>query len=200
MNPSIAPIPKTLHAQRPIRGLPGGALCVSGLAAGRAWQRDCGGGGRVCHRVGLFEPRCLGLVFRLFIRSCLACLGSMGLWELVSLARRHPEMGVRGWEQQHQRRLDVVRWDCHRAGGSMWSGACSGPAMPDFAPHPGARRSATLDLGRARHLSSAVERPAASPGVEPRLKMTRQAQFFATGGLASLDISPFTPWVIFPRA
>lgn len=200
MNPSIALIQQTHHAQRPIRGLPGGALCVSGLGTGRDWRRDRSGWNRVFHRFEFFKPRCLGLVFRPRISSCLACLGGMGLCDLASLNNGRPEMGVRGWGQQHLRRMDLVPWDRHRAGGSVRSRACSGSADPGFASHQGARRSAALGLGRARRLSSAMERPAASPGVEPRVKMASEGQAFATAGLASLSLSPSTPWVIFPRA
>ena len=73
-------------------------------------------------------------------------------------------------------------------------------AGPRLAALLRAGRGPTVGLGRTKRLPGALERLAPSLGGQPSLKTARGAQAFVAAGHASVFPSPFTPWVIFPRA
>ena len=201
LNPSIAPISRSLHAQRPIRGLPGGALCVSRLAAGGTWLRDCCGRGLVLDQLEFSSPRCVELAPVCCGHGCLADLGKLGFSDLASCARWRVALGPTGCARRRiQRRLDVDRPDSFGAKGFERDGALAGSARSNVVALSRARYRSEMGLGGAEQTSGAMGRSAPRPGGEPRLKAVCIARAAAAAGHASLRCSTLTPWGIFPRA
>jgi hypothetical protein len=198
---SIASISRSFHAQRPTRGLPGGALCVSWLAARGAWWGKRGGGDAFSDRVGLSNPRYPGLAPLRCRRRRVVGMGFVGLSDLASFASGHPALGTTACGRgQRQWRLVVDRSRGRRAASVEWHGARARSSRPCLAALLRAGSSSAVGLGGGRRLSSAMERFASCAGGEPSLNAVRIAQALGAAGHAPLHSSSFTPWVIFPRA
>ena len=183
--PTIASIFQVHHAQRPIRGLPGGALCFPRVVAGAVGRLGCGclvpAAGRASRSAGsafelghVADRHCC--VLRMGLRSCLelatgaggrACLGHGAsarrgrrpTWRMA-LAKQEPRPG---------------RAFARIAPSSGFSGS-------RVAPCEVGQRERPLDLGREPPRTFALERPAPGIGIERHLTL------------------PFLPRVIFPRA
>ena len=201
MNPTIAPILRYLHAKRPIRGLPGGALRFLRLAAVNHRLGECCFGVflpvRACSTVGSRLGVDAGVGRHAFVVG----LGRGGRHGLAPVTTRNPEMGrnhgaSRGW----RRRVALERLVRPRALEAERCGVGDGSSKQGPAAFSICQHWPAMDMGGAKQPSGALERPSTRTGVESRLSAYRHLARAGIAGLGSRLAFRSTPWVIFPRA
>lgn len=183
--PTIVSIFQDPHAQRPIRGLPGGALCFSRVDAGAVGRLEC-------HRLvsaADWTSRCAGSALALGhvadSHRFVWCMGLCSCLELGPITARHAGLGCvasTGRGRSRARCLALAKQGPRPGHAFARIAACPGSSRPRVAPYADGQRKRPLDLGGAQPRPGALERPAPGFGIERHLTVSS------------------TPWVIFPRA
>lgn len=201
MNPTIASILRNPHAQRPIRGLPGGALCFLRHAVGTDRFGECRCWGNVSVRACSPVRSSLGLDCCVGRRVRVGGLGCGGSDRVASVTRGFPVVGSRcGAGRGRCWSMVVVRPTQLRARIAEPNGVCGGSSEQDPAALSVRKRWPALDLGGATRQLGALERPSPRSRIKSRLSTCLRLSGAGIAGLGSRPAFCSTPWVIFPRA